>query len=470
MASINSAFSIITGALDADQSALSIVANNVANANTEGYTKETPTFLEREAIRINGVNYGSGVEQAGAASVRDRVLEERLVQQQQLASGSDARLTALDTLQALFTPSSGSSSSTAGDISGDLTSFFQSLSSLEANPTDNTLRQAVLSSANTLAGDISNTASSLNSQRSELDQQVGSITSQVNVLLGNIASLNEQIKTTSPTGDAGVLEDQRQQAISQLSKLIGFNEVTTEDNGITLQTTSGQLLVSGGSSFQLTCGQVNGVTHLYVGTIDATDTLAQSGGQMGGYLTARDQDIPDVQQELDQLAYSVSTQVNTVNNAGANLNGQSGNAGDIFSQPTQVAGAAAQMSVTMTDPNAIAAAGAGKGTGDNSNAVALAALSDQSLVAGFSPVNYYSNMVSRLGSSVSEVEAQNTAQAASVSQLQSQVNSLSAVNLNDEAAAMQQYERSYEAASKVYTILDSLMASAINLGVQTTVS
>ena len=175
MATINSAFQIMSQALDADQSALSIVANNVANANTPGYTREVPNWQENSPVQINGVSYGAGVTETGATSVRDRVLEQRLQQQQQSASASGTRLTALNSLQALFTPDSGSSSATAGDIGSDMTNFFDSFSSLEANPTDNALRQQVLSTASTLSGDVSNTAASLNSQQSALDQEAAGV-------------------------------------------------------------------------------------------------------------------------------------------------------------------------------------------------------------------------------------------------------------------------------------------------------
>ena len=155
MGTINSAFSLISQGLDADQAALSVVANNVANASTPGYTEEIPDWQENQPININGVSYGDGVTETGSTSVRDSVLNERLDQQQQLASASSARLTALNTVQVLFTPDSGSSSSTAGDIGSDLTGFFSSLSSLEANPTDNSLRQNVLSTASTQPSEFS---------------------------------------------------------------------------------------------------------------------------------------------------------------------------------------------------------------------------------------------------------------------------------------------------------------------------
>ena len=87
-----------------------------------------------------------------------------------------------------------------------------------------------------------------------------------------------------------------------------------------------------------------------------------------------------------------------------------------------------------------------------------------------SPVNFFSNFVTMLGARVAEVQTENTAENASVTQLQNQNNALSAVNLNNEAVAMQQLERSYQAASKVFAILNTIMASALNLGVQTSVS
>jgi flagellar hook-associated protein 1 FlgK len=470
-------------ALDADQSALSTVANNVANANTPGYTEETPNWQENQPIEINGVSYGAGVTETGATSVRDRVLEERLNQQQQLASASGSRLAALNTVQTLFAPDSGSSSSTAGDIGSDLTKFFSSFSSLQAEPTNNAYRQEVLSTAGTLANDVSNAAASLNAQRSALDQEAAGVATQVNSLTGAIAQLNLQIQSTSPDADAGTLEDQRQQDLSQLSKLIGINQVTTENNGLSITTTSGQLLVSEGSNYQLTTGTVGGVTDFFLGGTDITSQLTGGGGELGGYLTARDQDIPTVLSSLDQLAYSVSTQVNALNNAGTDYDGVEGTGTNasgivgtgatplyIFNQPAQVAGSAAAMSVVMTDPNQIAAAGFGDGTGDNSNAVAMAGLANQGIVNGQTPTDYYSNLVSTLGSTVSQVQTENTAQNASVTQLQTQNDALSSVNLNDEASSMTTLERSYQAASQVFTMLNTIMASALNLGVQTAVS
>ena len=100
----------------------------------------------------------------------------------------------------------------------------------------------------------------------------------------------------------------------------------------------------------------------------------------------------------------------------------------------------------------------------------MANLANQSIVNGQSPTNFYSNLVSTLGSTVSGVQAESTAQNASVTQLQTQNDALSSVNLDDEASSMTTLERSYQAASQVFSLLNTIMASALNLGDQTTVS
>lgn len=261
-----------------------------------------------------------------------------------------------------------------------------------------------------------------------------------------------------------------------MAQLIGMNQITTENNGISITTTSGQTLVSGDTNTPVTTGLVNGVTHFFVGTADITSQLASGGGSLGGYLTSRDQDIPQALAALDQLAYGIATAVNTQNNAGTNLNGTGGTGVnplnpslDIFNQPAAVAGSAAALHVVMTDPDNIAAAGPALGSGDNSNAVAMAGLGDGGIVNGKAPSNFFSNFLTMLGATVAEVQTENTARNASVTQLQNQNNALSAVNLNDQAVAMQQLERSYQAASQVFAILNSIMGSALNMGVQTAV-
>jgi flagellar hook-associated protein 1 FlgK len=211
---------------------------------------------------------------------------------------------------------------------------------------------------------------------------------------------------------------------------------------------------------------LNGVTHIYDAQgNDITSALASGGGQIGGVLTVRDQDIPQLLSALDTLAYNFGTQVNTVNAAGSDADGNAGTA--IFNLPATATGASAGITVAITSPAQIAAAGAGLGSSDDTNLLALANLANQTIVAGSTPTDYYSSFVSTLGTLVSDVSTQNNSQQASLTQLQSQVNALSSVNLNDEASSLETFEQSYEAASKIFSVLDEVMTAALNLGIPT---
>jgi len=371
-------------------------------------------------------------------------------------------------LQALFGDATSSSSSSSG-IGNDITQFFDAVSSLESIPSSNSLRQAVLSAATTLASDFNSTASQLTAQQTSISAESGSIVDQVNSLTQSIAKLNQQIASASPNADAGTLQDQRDEELTQLSQLVGISQIKTEKNGLTITTSSGAVLVSGSTSFALSTGTVNGVTDIFDSQgNDITSGLTSGGGELGGLLTVRDQDIPQVQSALDQLAYSFGSQINTVNEAGSDANGNAGVA--IFNLPSSSSGAASQISVAITDPSQIAAAASGNGSSDGTNAVAMAALASSSIVGGPTATQYYSDLATTLGSLVSDVSTENTAQQASLTQMQSQISSLSSVNLDEEASSLEGLEKSYEAASKVFTILSQVMATALNLGVETAIS
>jgi flagellar hook-associated protein 1 FlgK len=100
----------------------------------------------------------------------------------------------------------------------------------------------------------------------------------------------------------------------------------------------------------------------------------------------------------------------------------------------------------------------------------LSGLATAGIVSGLTATNFYASFLTSLGSSVSRVSQANTTQQASLKQLTTQQSSQSSVSLDQEAANLTQYERSYDAAAKIFTIVDQLMASALNLGVETTVT
>ena len=473
MATLNTAWSISRSAITADQAALVTVSNNTANATTPGYTEEAAVWQQAAPISTSRGLIGDGVLNTGAASQRDLVLNRSLDLQTQQQAATQARLGALQALQATFSSatevtSSANSSSSASGVSGGLSQFFGSLQQLEASPSDASIRQSVLSAATNLISTFNTASSTLEQQQQSLSGEVANVVTQANGLLKSLAALNTQIQSQDPHTDAGVLEDQRQQDLTSLSQLLGVHQITTEKNGLTITTADGIPLVEGGVSFALTMGSLNGAPQVLEGSNNLTSSFIMGGGQVGGLLEVANTDIPSALSSIDTLAFSVGSQANTVNEGGLDLNENPG--GPIFTLPSSAPGSAGSITVAISDPSLIAAAAVGAGILDGTQAAALSALATSQIVNGQTPSNYYAQFVSSLGSTVSEVQSTNTAQQSSLAQITNQQTAISGVSLNTEATALENMEQAYQAASKVFTIIDKLVSASINLGVETAVS
>jgi flagellar hook-associated protein 1 len=470
MGTLTSLLNIASEALLADQAALNATANNVANQNTPGYTREVVSFQSGDSVSLSRESQSSGVT-ATVASLRDRVLEQRVQQQTQTTAQSAALQTALQQVENIFgltSTSTGSGAVDSSQLGTAINGFFSSLSSLEANPSDTATRQKVLTAASALAGAFNSASSQLSQISTSLNKQVSGDVGQVNTLTSSIASLNSKIASLSPNGDAGSLEDQRQEDIDQLSQLVGLDQISTSQNGISLTTSGGAVLVSGNQSFQVSTTQVGGNTDVLAGDPPQDVTSNLSGGDLGGALQARDQYLPAYSSALDNLAFSLGTAVNQQNGLGVDSSGSPGLA--IFSLPGSATGAAASISVSATSPGAIAAATAGEGSSGNDNATALADLSTTNVVGSQTATGFLASFLDKVGSDASDVTTDNATQQAALTQLTTQRDSLSAVSSDEEASNLTQYQRSYQAVSQVFSIVDTLMASAINLGEETTVT
>ncbi|MFC6644309.1 flagellar hook-associated protein FlgK [Granulicella cerasi] len=464
MGSLTALMSLAKNALDADQTALNTTANNVANQNTAGYTRQIVSFTTSDRVTISGES--TGVD-ATVSSQRSRVLEQRLQQATSTSSAAAARLTALQSVESGFGLSSTSSNASSTELGSALDGFFSALSSLESAPTDAATRQSVLSAAQTLATAFNDASNTISQETSSLNSGIASSAKQIDSLTSTIASLNSQITSMGSDEDAGTLEDQRQEAVKQLSALIGVNSITTENNGLTLTTSTGAVLVSGANAYSVSTTTVNGNMQLVAGD-PATLQSGISGGSIGGMLQTRDQDLPSMMSSLDQLANALGNAMNTQNEAGLTPSGGAG--GAIFSLPSSVAGSAAQITVAMSSTDGLATAASGEGAAGTSNAIALAKIASSALVSGQTADSFFASFLGALGTTVSAATTDESTASAATTQAQTARDSLSAVSLDEEASALSQFQRSYQAAAKLFSVIDAIMADAINLGQTTTVS
>ncbi len=453
--SLTSSLSIVVGALQTEQAGLAVVTNNIANVNTPGYTREVANFEEAPVVTIGNLQFGTGVDLAGIQSIRDNVLQLRLNQEAQNQGRLDSLNTGLNQIQPLFNESSGSG------LQSLLSQFFNSFQQLAAQPTNSGLRQAVISSAQSLAAGVRQTSSALQTQQQSANQDVVQTVSQINQLTAQIATLNAQIAgPTAPGRQPNALIDHRALLINQLSQLVDVQQITADGTGVTLTTTGGAALVVGVQSFNLTTQTgANGLQDVFAQGKDITSTIR--GGNLAGDLQLRDREIPSLQSSLDTLAFGVANSVNTQNAAGFDLNGNPG--GNIFAPPAALAGAALHLTVAIADPNLIAASADGT-AGNNANATALGNLQSQNIVAGQNPINFYSGIVFQIGNDSANASAGLSSEQLIIQQLQDQQNAVSGVSLDQEGANLVQFQNAYGAAARVATVIAQLLQTTINMG------
>ncbi len=290
---------------------------------------------------------------------------------------------------------------------------------------------------------------------------------QVNQLTGQIAGLNQQIQEVANSGDSpGSLQDQRDQDLTNLSQLIDTAVIYNNDGTVSVTTTNGALLVSGNQSDALTT-QINTSTGMHDVYALGTDISSQiSGGELAGYINARDSSIPSAQSSIDNLAAGLISAVNQQQTAGYDLNGSQGvNFFTPFTPSTagSNAGAAATMSVAITSPDQVAASSSATTTGDNSNATAMANLQDAQVVSGQTAGDYYSNLIDQIGNQVSDASSEQEAVGLVLQQLDNQQSSISGVSLDEEATNLIQYQQAYEASARVISTIDELNQTTLDM-------
>ncbi|SNS75569.1 flagellar hook-associated protein 1 FlgK [Granulicella rosea] len=474
MGSLTALINVARSALIADQAALNVTSNNVANQNTTGYTREVATFTSGDYVTLNGTQEASSGPTVAVSSERNLALERQIQTLQQSVSSSTAEGGVLTQIEDIFGVASSGSSAGSTQIGVALDALFSSFTALAANPSDSATRQGVIGAAQTLATSLNSAANQFSELTTSLNQQAQSTVEQVNALTQTVATLNSQIAKLSPNSDAGTLEDQRQTAIEQLSQYIGLTQTTNvNDNTITLTTRGGTALVVGQQSYNLQESNTGTGTAQILDNTGKNITAGVTGGSLGGLLAGVNTDVPSAVSQLNSIATAIVNQVNTINEGGSTLTGAAG--GALFTITGSVADSASGITAA-SDPAIIAAAASGAGTSDNTNANALAALATTTNASQTGPIQgqtfdgFYASLLSQVGNSAASLNSETTANQTALTQLTTQRDSYSSVNLDEEAANLTQYQRSYEAASKVFTIADSIYASALNLGVESSVS
>jgi flagellar hook-associated protein 1 len=329
---LSSALATAMSGLRSTQAALSIISSNVGNAQTPGYVTQNPNQIE-----VASGGFGASVETTGVNRQLDLFVQGQLRTELGGGAYADQINNILGQLQSVYGTPGGD-----GTLETALSNFTSALQSLSSNPGNGSAQSVALSAAQSLAQQLNSTTQGIQSLRTNVDQDIGNSATKANTDLNQIAQLNLQIQGLSPTDpQAATLMDQRDNAISDLAKLIDVKVVTDSSNQASVFTNSGIQLVGNGYASQLivnspgalTAGSLynsnpaqSGVSSLNIrlpsgALIDAVGSNAFSSGQIAADIKLRDQTLVQAQTQVDQLAATLSSSLSDVTTAGTAVTG-----------------------------------------------------------------------------------------------------------------------------------------------------
>jgi flagellar hook-associated protein 1 len=315
--SVNQALSAALAGVNATQQALSVVAGNVANANTTGYVEEGVNQVE---TAVDGQT-GTSVDISGINRNLNTLLQSQLRTETSGGAYADTAAQLYQQLQQVYgTPGSSSS------FDAIFNNFTNALQTLSTSPSSYSAQSGVISAAQAVAQNLNSMTGSIQQLRGQAEAGIASAVQTADTAIQQIAQINQQLVAAPPDSSTATLEDQRDQDITQLAQMMNITVTQGADNQISVFTGNGQQLVAGAQASQLSFNNVGALSATSqwsanpsqdsAGTITltspggaTTDLIASNAfqsGQIGAYLQMRDTILPQAQSQLDELANQMS--------------------------------------------------------------------------------------------------------------------------------------------------------------------
>lgn len=472
MAGLFDAINSARTSLEVNQKSIEVVGNNISNVNTEGYSRQYTQLTQYPAVNFGDFFIGQGVKVADIQRDHDVFIQNQLVDKSADYGFQNAQARPLSELERVFAISE-------ENIATDVDNFFDAWQQLSASPSDLVLRDVVIQRGEILSTNFNNTITDLNTVQENINDTLISKIDDINAKMQEIADLNARIYTVEVNGQsANTARDRRELLARQLAENIGAQSFTDSRGFLTVQLPGGLPLVQGNTAMRLeavTSGASLDIQLHAGGTARSLDQR-NIGGEFKGLIYLRDSFIPRLKDDIDRLAYEITTQVNTQHALGAGLDSVTGR--NFFTDPPNLGAtpptnpwqdAARAMAVAVTDAQEIAAGQAPTppalvAPGDNRNALLLANLDESYLINGIDNFNgFYGKLVARIGLETNQntLSLQGTQDA--VVQLDNLRDSLSGVSLEEEMIELISYQRGFESSAKFLTTVDELMDTLISI-------
>jgi flagellar hook-associated protein 1 FlgK len=475
-----------SGLFTAKQS-MATTSHNIANANTEGFSRQE--VRTKSGIAINEGDYvaGTGVDIQSIRRSHDDLVEKKLNNSLSNHKYDEERTTQLGHVEEIFNEIN------SEGMNKILNRFFNSIRELSNQPENETLRNSVRENAKIVTGDFHRIQSNLDDVRGSINNKITLAVDDINGLAKTIAKLNKEINVEEVTGGmANDLRDQRDRALRQLTEYFTLNTYTDSRGQYIVNIEGVGSLVSGAETVALSVGGSvrdgssvdKGATEIFFADrpgVNISDNL--KGGTLGAQIKTRNEDIVSLEKQLDELAHGLVLSTNAIHRKGyANLPVPVDAQGNpvpnaaqrqvtginFFKEPLDLNRAAEYIDLSdevKADVNNIATALEPNKPGDNRVALAISKLQHEKVLGGGTTTfeEQYLKGVGNIGLQTGKSKINEEQSAGILAQAKSIKERLAGVSLDEEAANMVRYQNAYEASAKVIKASDEMFKAVLGL-------
>jgi len=345
MSGIGAVLDIAREALASSSYGIDVTGHNIANVNTEGYSRQTPVQEAKRPLQYKGLQMGRGVSTTQVTRATEQMIEDRLMQQE----GSLARSTEMEKyvkiMETVFTENASAS------VSSQLNEYWNQWHDVANNPSGAAERIALNEGSSMLAEQYQSLDRDLKQMATDITKSLSPEIDKINQLSQEIAYLNDQIVGLETGGVANDLRDKRNTLAARLAESIDLNSFEQVNGSLTVVSARGCVLVHGDGAYGIALGGINGDRVEWQNssgtTIDITDHI--STGKLGGWLEMRDEVLSKYQLDLDGLVKEFVWTTNQQHSQGVGLEGFSSLTSDYKTADPGAALGSAASSLTFHD-------------------------------------------------------------------------------------------------------------------------
>ena len=444
---LSSIFEIGKRSLLTYQSAINTTSGNIANINNSYYARRRPDFSTLSA----GLN-ASGLSARQSERLRNQFAEQQLYREKQQLGRFETSNMLLKQMEGIF------AENTDGGLSNLLSEFWDSWNNLAQEPESQAARTIVKNKGVMLANGFRRVHGELKQLQEQIQPEIQSKTAEINNILKQLRDINREIRLTGQPE----MMDERDRLLDSLSEKLNI-DVKELDTGEVRVYADGLILVSDDqvNELRLETSIEDGFNKVSIYYANSDRQMNIDAGELGAMLDVHNAQLPKYLSQLDTLAKNLAESVNNIHRNGENLDGTT----DIPFFKEGINGAAdfEVNTAIVNDPSLIATRAPGEAEGSSSIARSIYDLQYDTIINDTSPAEFYRDLTVTLGNEVQETDYLRSSQKLIVEHVQNQKDAISGVSLDEEMTKMIQYEQSYQAASKIISMVDEMVQSLLNI-------